>query len=90
MSERPVIAHLNQLPAWLVEEARGTDRPGAVQSLLMTHTRPECWDYWCVQSTDVVFGNQAAASWMVGPSGVRPVARSFHCCANGQLECDAG
>jgi len=62
----PVIANLNHAPAWLLEEARALTDQGAMQSLLMTHTSPECWDYLVPFIEDVVSGHQAAESWMVG------------------------
>jgi hypothetical protein len=66
MNEQPVIADLNHLPAWLLEEARSLTDEGAVQSLLMTHTSPECWDYLVPFIEDVVLGHQPAASWLLG------------------------
>jgi len=61
-----VIANLNHVPAWLLEEARALTDQGAMHSLLMTHTSPECWDYLVPFIEDVVSGHQAAESWMVG------------------------
>lgn len=61
-----MIANLNQLPAGLLQEARALTDRGAVQALLMAQTSPECWDYLVPFIEDVVFGYQAAASWLVG------------------------
>jgi len=65
-NEPAMIAHLNHLPTWLLEEARSLAGPDAVQSLLMAHTSPECWEYLTPFIEDVVFGKEPAASWLLG------------------------
>src|SRR5215211_2075201 len=65
-SERPMITHLNHVPAWLLDEARSLKDRSAVRSLLMSHTSPECWEYLTPFVEDVVFGNEPAATWLRG------------------------
>jgi hypothetical protein len=62
----PVIANLNHVPTSLLKEARAQADSDGVQAFLMARTSPECWDYLVPFIEDVVLGDQAAASWMVG------------------------
>jgi hypothetical protein len=64
--ESAMIEHLNDVPEWLIERARGLSDADAARRLLMAHTSPDGWPVLKPFVEDVVIGGQSARNWLRG------------------------
>lgn len=61
-----MIDHLNDVPEWLVEEARRLPDEDAARALLMARVSPDCWIYLTPFIEEVVLGREPAKLWLRG------------------------
>jgi hypothetical protein len=80
-----VIDHLNDVPEWLVEEARGLADVDAARRLLMVHTTPDCWSALPPFVDDVVVGAEPARTWLRG----QVIVPDFALAEVVRLDCEA-
>jgi hypothetical protein len=64
--KRGSVDNLNEIPEWLLEDARALETPLLAEALFNYFTNPTCWPFLKIFVQEVVFGGVSSQTWHRG------------------------